>query len=60
MRGGDAGTGVGTARGDEGKFAAGAEPELATDGADNFASGGAAGAIRAAVAVAALDADETG
>ena len=58
MRGGDAGTGVGTVRGGDGKFAAGDGAELATDGAANFVSGGVAGAIRAAVAVAVLDAGE--
>jgi len=37
---------------------AGDGAELTTDGAANFVSGGVAGAIRAAVAVAVLDAGE--
>ena len=60
MRGGDAGTGAGTVRGGDGRLAAGDAPELTTDGAANFVSGSVAGAIRAAVAVAALDAGEAG
>ena len=58
MRGGDAGTGTETVRGGDGKFVAGEGAELTTDGAANFASGRVAGAIRAAVAVAVLDAGE--
>ena len=58
MRGGDAGTGAETVRGGDGKFVAGEGTELTTDGAANFASGSVVGAIRAAVAVAVLDAGE--
>ena len=58
MRGGEAGKGVGTVRGEDGKFSAGAGAELTTDGAVNFVSGGIEGAIRAAVAVAVPDAGE--
>ena len=58
MRGGDAGTGAEAVRGGDGKFVAGEGAELTTDGAANFASGSGAGAIRAAVAVAVLDAGE--
>jgi len=48
-------------RGGDGKVAAGEEvPGPATDGAANFVSGGVAGAMRAAVAVAVLDAGEAG
>jgi hypothetical protein len=60
MRGGEAGKGVGTVRGGNGKFSAGAGAELTTEGAANFVSGGIEGAIRAAVAVAVLDVGETG
>ena len=60
MRGGDAGTGAETVRGGDGKFSAGDGAELTTDGAVNFVSGGTAGAIRAAVAVAVLDAGDAG
>ena len=50
--------GVGTVRGGDGKFSAVDGAELITDGAVNFVSGGTAGAIRAAVAVAVPDAGE--
>lgn len=60
MRGGEAGKGVGTVRGGNGKFSAGDGAELTTEGAANFVSGGIEGAIRAAVAVAVLDVGETG
>ena len=60
MRGGDAGRGVGTARGGEGKVAAGDEAGPTTEGAESFVSGSVAGAMRAAVAVAVLDTVEAG
>jgi hypothetical protein len=60
MRGGDAGSGVGTARDGEGKVAASDEAGPATEGAESFVSGNVAGAMRAAVAVAVLDTVEAG